>query len=69
MVLPVGSATCVPSDTLTVGALIDSPPAVRVKLAGVTAPAGVAAYSTPVAARTATPTKGTDFLMSKTSRS
>src|SRR5688572_21680451 len=40
MVLELFEAPCVPSDTLPVGEVIASAPAVRVKVAGVTAPAG-----------------------------
>ena len=39
IVLELVEATCDPSDTLPVGALIDSPPAVSVKATGVPAPA------------------------------
>ena len=41
IVLALVDATCEPSETLPVGALIESAPAVSVKLAGVTAPAGM----------------------------
>jgi hypothetical protein len=41
-VLELFEATCVPSDTLAVGALIDSAPAVTSKVVGVAAPAGKA---------------------------
>ncbi len=44
------AATCDPSDTLAVGALIDKAPAVSVKVAGVAAPAGKATRAV-VAAR------------------
>jgi hypothetical protein len=44
------AATCVPSDTLPVGALIDSAPAVSVNVAGVVAPAG-RAVATPNSAK------------------
>jgi len=67
IVLPVGRATWVPSDTALVGALIDSPPDVRVKLAGVIAPAGAATHSVPAARRTAIPANRTKFLMSHAS--
>ena len=40
IVLALGDANCEPSETLPVGALIESAPAVRVKLVEVTAPAG-----------------------------
>ena len=40
IVLALVDATCEPSETLPVGALMESAPAVRVKLAGVAAPAG-----------------------------
>jgi hypothetical protein len=40
IVLKTVDATCDPSDTPTVGALIDRTPAVRVKVAWVAAPAG-----------------------------
>ena len=42
IVLELVDATCDPSDTLAVGALIDNPPAVSEKVAGVIAPAGKA---------------------------
>ncbi len=53
IVLELVEATCVPSDTLPVGALIDSAPAVSVKLAGVAAPAGRAVATPSVATRMA----------------
>jgi hypothetical protein len=49
IVLEVFETVCVPSETLAVGALIDSPPAVRLNVAGVVAPAGRANAAVSVA--------------------
>jgi hypothetical protein len=49
IVLEVFETVCVPSDTLAVGALIDSPPAVRLNVAGVVALAGRANAAVTVA--------------------
>jgi hypothetical protein len=48
MVLESVDATCEPSDTLVVGALIDKAPEVSVKLIGVAADAGRAHSSEPI---------------------
>ena len=49
IVLELFDTVCVPSDTLAVGAEIDSPPAVRLNVAGVVAPAGRAKAAVTVA--------------------
>jgi hypothetical protein len=49
IVLELLAATCDPSDTLPVGALIDSAPAVSSKVAGVAAPPGRAVAAATVA--------------------
>jgi len=49
MVLELVAATCDPSDTLAEGALIESAPAVKVNVAGVTAATGRAVTAAAVA--------------------
>jgi hypothetical protein len=49
MVLELFEAPCVPSETLPVGDVIASAPAVRVNVAGVSAPAGRAVAAASVA--------------------
>jgi hypothetical protein len=67
IVLAVVDAICDPSETLAVGALIESPPAVSVNEVGVSAPAGTASAE---AAAQVTPTANkADFLKCLNTRS
>jgi hypothetical protein len=73
MLVELAEATCDPSDTLAVGALMDSAPAVSVKLTGVeavAAPAGALQRMQAAADATADAlTRKTDLLISMSPRS